>query len=56
MAEHEDRPFTCERCGNWPMKIVSTTPKVATMPELRTLRCDYCGNVDTVAHDPEVEG
>ena len=48
MADDKDRPFTCEKCGAWPMKLVGVTPKIDSLPELRTFRCEYCGNIDTV--------
>ncbi len=53
MAEEEAPPFTCERCGAWPMRLVGTIPRVGTLPELRSYRCDYCGHVDTQKHDED---
>jgi hypothetical protein len=40
----------CPRDGH-PMKLVLSQPKVGSLPELRTYRCEKCGHVETIADD-----
>jgi len=37
----------CARDGSM-MKLVRSSPKVGSFPELLTYRCDQCGEVETI--------
>jgi hypothetical protein len=47
-SEPEYSAPSCDRCDGGAMKLVRSSPGVASLPELRTYRCAHCGHVETV--------
>jgi len=41
----------CRR-DDQPMKLVKTIPRIGSYPELRTYRCEQCGDVETIEAKP----
>jgi hypothetical protein len=56
MTFHEHGPVdtSAQSCCAAEMTLVRIDPKVSSFPELRTFRCDLCGEVRTVEAGPSV--
>jgi len=52
MADDDAESIQCAVCGAT-MRLVHVTPRVASLHELRTFRCDACGHVDTIQWDDD---
>ncbi len=50
MITIDEKP--CAVCGQ-PMRLIKILPSVATLPELRTYKCDACGVMVTDAIEDE---
>jgi len=50
--DHAPPPSPAQSCCGAPMTLVRIDPKVSSFPELRTFRCDICGDVQTVEAGP----
>ena len=46
--EPEQGAPLCNQCDGGAMTLVRSSPGVATLPELRTYRCNQCGYVETI--------
>jgi hypothetical protein len=52
--QHSSSHSPTQDCCGQPMTLVRIDPKVSSFPELRTFRCDLCGEVRTVEAGPSI--
>lgn len=48
LPAHNPSHAPAQSCCGAPMTLVRIDPKVSSFPELRTFRCDICGDIRTI--------